>query len=275
MMPGDWQRIDAEEIECHPLRGRRGRSQFEAFGFADREVVQNDGREICEQGVEVVHGRLVRRAFAPLCFVPRAWRVRPARRAAPRRPPDRPRRTGSDHLSSHALFCPWVFLITDGAPTDRWDEARRQVHEGEARKEFMFYAVGVEDADMNVLGQIATRTPLKLRGLMFRELFRWVSSSLSAVSSGIFQSDSSLFWRETTRHAELVVQFQGFASLPLYSSMNSESGFSIRLMESQSPLRIQQASNGILCVEPTTRSNPGDAIPLLNPTAPDGWAVAE
>ena len=73
------------------------------------------------------------------------------------------------------------------------------------------------------------------------------------VHSGIFQSDSSLFWRETTRHAELVVQFQGFASLPLYSSMNSESGFSIRLMESQSPLRIQQASNGILCVEPTNR----------------------
>ena len=73
------------------------------------------------------------------------------------------------------------------------------------------------------------------------------------VHSGIFQSDSSLFWRETTRHAELVVQFQGFASLPLYSSMNSESGFSIRLMESQSPLRTQQASNGILCVEPTNR----------------------
>ncbi len=70
--------------------------------------------------------------------------------------------------------------------------------------------------------------------------------------SGIFQSDSSLFWRETTRRAELAVQFQGFASFPLSSSMNSKSGFSIRLMESQSPLRSQQASNGILCVEPTT-----------------------
>jgi uncharacterized protein YegL len=82
-----------------------------------------------------------------------------------------------------AYYRPWIFVITDGAPTDRWDDAAHRVQEGERQNQFVFYSVAVQDADIGVLKQLSTRTePLKLKGLAFRDLLQWLSSSLSSVS---------------------------------------------------------------------------------------------
>jgi uncharacterized protein YegL len=81
-------------------------------------------------------------------------------------------------------YRPWVFLITDGAPTDYWEGAAQRVREEEAQRRMLFFTVGVEGADMNKLKQIAPRHPVMLHGLDFRDLFIWLSTSMKRVSSG-------------------------------------------------------------------------------------------
>lgn len=82
-----------------------------------------------------------------------------------------------------AYYRPWVFMITDGEPTDEWRDAARRVHDAEESNGLAFFAVGVEGANLDVLQSIAVRQPIKLAGLRFVELFVWLSRSQRQVSS--------------------------------------------------------------------------------------------
>lgn len=83
-------------------------------------------------------------------------------------------------------YRPWIFLITDGAPTDDWQIALQRLRQEEAERKLCFFAVGVEGADMITLSHIAPpeRPPVLLNGLDFRSLFVWLSTSMKRVSSG-------------------------------------------------------------------------------------------
>jgi len=83
-------------------------------------------------------------------------------------------------------YRPWVFLITDGEPQGEpdsiIDQATQRIRDDEAGKRVAFFAVGVESANMTRLSQIVVRSPLKLQGLNFKELFIWLSASMQRVS---------------------------------------------------------------------------------------------
>jgi uncharacterized protein YegL len=53
------------------------------------------------------------------------------------------------------FFRPWIFLITDGAPTDDWTSAAARIREAETSKAVAFFGVGVAKADMNPTPQTA------------------------------------------------------------------------------------------------------------------------
>ena len=87
-----------------------------------------------------------------------------------------------------SYYRPWLFLITDGTPYPEppsvWQNAAQRVRNAEANRKVSFFAVGVQDADMNILSQIAPpdRPPLLLNGLDFKSMFVWLSQSVTNVS---------------------------------------------------------------------------------------------
>ena len=88
--------------------------------------------------------------------------------------------------SGIAYYRPWVFMITDGEPQGEPDEiiqqAAQRIRDEEQNKRVAFFAVGVEEANLDKLRQIAVRTPVRLIGLNFVEMFVWLSRSTQAVS---------------------------------------------------------------------------------------------
>jgi uncharacterized protein YegL len=85
-----------------------------------------------------------------------------------------------------AYYRPWVFMITDGEPQGEPENivqnASQRLKNDEQAKRVAFFAVGVEKANMQKLAQIVVRTPVKLIGLNFVEMFVWLSKSMEAVA---------------------------------------------------------------------------------------------
>ncbi|MEZ2251227.1 VWA domain-containing protein [Microcoleus sp.] len=94
-------------------------------------------------------------------------------------------RKASYKANAISYYRPWVFMITDGSPSDNEvvDRAAQRIRDEEISKGVAFFGVGVEGVDMPRLSQILIeRTPVKLQGLNFAKMFQWLSASMGKVS---------------------------------------------------------------------------------------------
>ncbi len=94
-------------------------------------------------------------------------------------------RKGEYRDAGISYYRPWIFLITDGEPTDNTQEASSMLQSSINGKKVIFFGIGVENANLDKMKQISGSPDrvFKLNGLNFKELFQWVSSSLASVSS--------------------------------------------------------------------------------------------
>jgi uncharacterized protein YegL len=85
-----------------------------------------------------------------------------------------------------SYYRPWIFMITDGQPEGEPPEvverAAQRLREREGKKSVALFAVGVEGANMVRLAQVVVREPVKLQGLKFAEMFKWLSDSMQSIS---------------------------------------------------------------------------------------------
>ena len=78
---------------------------------------------------------------------------------------------------------PWIFLISDGEPTDYdWESVAKKCCLAQKNKKVVIHAVGTEDANLDKLAKFSLNSPKRLSGLKFTEFFLWLSRSVSCIS---------------------------------------------------------------------------------------------
>lgn len=84
---------------------------------------------------------------------------------------------------------PWLFIITDGSPTEhKWEDDAEAARDAESNNKVVIFPIGTESADFEKLQKFSNRSAMRLNGLAFRELFVWLSQSVSAGSQAAVET---------------------------------------------------------------------------------------
>ena len=88
-------------------------------------------------------------------------------------------------------FKPWIFMVTDGLPTDSIDRAIERIKEEEAKGthgKLKFIALGINNYDKDTLFRLTHRV-MEMRDTNFTKIFDWVAESMVIISNSEVQKE--------------------------------------------------------------------------------------
>ena len=102
-----------------------------------------------------------------------------------------------------AAYRPWVILMTDGQPNDSWEQPAAEIRSLAEKGQINYLGVAIgNNVDMNTLSRIVPN-PLPLKGVRFKQFFRWLTDSLGAVSTTAVSDQDNVQFGDISSWADL------------------------------------------------------------------------
>lgn len=89
-------------------------------------------------------------------------------------------------------YKPWIFMITDGEPTDDITNAKTLIRQREDTGRLKFFSVGVNGANTTILSSLSKRTIQATEKDQFKDIFNWISKSMSIISASHVEENPQL-----------------------------------------------------------------------------------
>lgn len=89
-------------------------------------------------------------------------------------------------------YKPWIFMITDGEPTDDISNAKTLIRQREDTGRLKFFSVGVNGANTTILSSLSKRTIQATEKDQFKDIFNWISKSMSIISASSVEENPQL-----------------------------------------------------------------------------------
>ena len=105
-----------------------------------------------------------------------------------------------------ASYKPWIVLMTDGCPNDDYESAASSMKRLGDEGKLQYIGIGIGDeADFDTLREILPERPgpVKLKGLCFKEFFKWLTDSLKSGSASSVAEQDNVRLGNVTSWADL------------------------------------------------------------------------